>query len=131
MKRVVFAAVILSASGLGAANPKPKPEDLRTGKVLAVETSRQVVEPHDCSDCGALGRIRAGRTTVRVETIFAIMGPDYTYFAADYHRHPCRLAEGDKVTYLPYKDRLRVLDLDGKECKLEIVKQQRTDTVPR
>ncbi len=99
--------------------------------MLAVETTREVVRPHACPECGLLTRLLASRTTVNATTAFAIMGPDYVYFVFDYHRHPCRLAEGDKVTYLPYKGKLHVLDLDGKECKLEIVKQQRTDTIPR
>jgi hypothetical protein len=130
MRRIVAAAVILSAVGLWA-TPKPKPEDLRTGEVIAVETTRDVVGPHDCQGCGALTRVLASRTTVRATTAFTIKGPDYVYFVFDYHSPPCRLAQGDHVTYLPYKGKLQVVDLDGKECKLDIVKQQRTDTIPR
>lgn len=39
--------------------------------------------------------------------------------------HNCRFIVGDPVKYSQDKSKLHILDADGKECKLEILRQQR------
>ena len=40
-------------------------------------------------------------------------------------KHGCRFIIGDDVRYAQEKSKLFVLDADGKECKLDIVRQER------
>ncbi len=40
--------------------------------------------------------------------------------------HGCRFVVGDEVKYYQEKAKLHVLDADGKECKLDILRQERT-----
>ncbi len=68
-----------------------------------------------------------------------IVGADYIYTVQDSTRHGgglltaalanrkhgCRFIVGDEIKYSQEKSRLYVLDADGKECKLEIARQER------
>ncbi len=40
-------------------------------------------------------------------------------------KHGCRMVVGDSIQYAPEKGKLFILDADGKECKLDIVRQER------
>ena len=40
-------------------------------------------------------------------------------------KHGCRFVVGDNVRYSQDRTKLYVLDADGKECKLDIARQQR------
>lgn len=78
------------------------------------------------------------------ETQFLIVGSDYLFVVSDnttssvgsavafgalgmkgVGRRPCPLAVNDPVTYARERDVLYVLDLDGKECKMAIIRQER------
>jgi hypothetical protein len=56
-----------------------------------------------------------------------IHGGDYLYTARQVmgRRSSCRLIVGDDIKYAQDKRALYVVDADGKECKLEIVRQER------
>ncbi len=41
------------------------------------------------------------------------------------HKHGCRFVVGDEVKYEQEKGKLTLLDADGKECKLDILRQER------
>jgi hypothetical protein len=97
-------------------------------------------------DYGA-GSIVHGTTTatttvrrVKVDTNnLIILGDDYTYTVQDSTRHGggllttalanrkhgCRFIVGDEIKYAQDKHRLHVLDADGKECRLDVVRQER------
>jgi hypothetical protein len=76
--------------------------------------------------------------TIR-DTELLIMGADYAYVIEDpytvsgpllrraitNHKHGCRFIIGEDIKYVQEKGKLIVLDPDGKECKLDIVKQER------
>jgi len=76
--------------------------------------------------------------TVR-DTELLIMGADYAYVIEDPYtvsgpllrraitnrKHGCRFIIGEDIRYVQEKGKLIVLDPDGKECKLDIVKQER------
>lgn len=67
------------------------------------------------------------------------MGADYVYTVQDSTRrgggllttalanrkHGCRFIVGDEIKYAQEKRKLCVLDADGKECGLDIVRQER------
>ncbi len=40
-------------------------------------------------------------------------------------KHGCRMVVGDPIQYAQEKDKLFILDPDGKECKLDIIRQER------
>jgi hypothetical protein len=125
MKALVL--TILLALTLSAAEKRPP----QIGKVVAIDSERKTIPGHPCSDCGALSRVMAGRAKTQAETVYRIDGPDYSYGLYDPNRHPCRLAEGDTVKYEVQKGHLITVDLDGKTCKLEIVKQVRVDQLDK
>ena len=71
-----------------------------------------------------------------------VVGTDYIYTVQDSTRHGggllttvlaalanrkrgCRFIVGDEIKYAQDKRSLYVLDADGKECKLDIVRQER------
>ncbi len=76
--------------------------------------------------------------TIR-ETELLVIGADYAYVIEDpfathgplitravmNHKHGCRFIIGEDIKYVQDKGKLIVLDPDGKECKLDIVKQER------
>lgn len=41
------------------------------------------------------------------------------------HKHPCRLIVGDKVKYAEKRDKLYIVDTEGKTCKLDVARKQR------
>jgi hypothetical protein len=45
--------------------------------------------------------------------------------AIDNHKRACRFVIGDDIKYVQEKSKLIVLDPDGKECNLDIVRQAR------
>lgn len=73
-----------------------------------------------------------------------IVGDKYLYIIEDYHRNggpilvnanrqpPSRMPirVGEDIKYSQEKGDLHVLDADGKECKLPILRQERRDFVP-
>ena len=86
---------------------------------------------------------RVRNVTVKTNTLI-ILGDDYAYTIEDTtqrtdslragsllgtalanRRHGCRFIVGEEVRYSQEKDHLYVLDADGKECRLDILKQER------
>jgi hypothetical protein len=76
------------------------------------------------------------------ETQLLIVGSDYLFAVSDnapvafgalgmkgVGRRPCPLAVNDPVTYARERDILYVLDMDGKECKMAIIRQERVNPV--
>ena len=76
--------------------------------------------------------------TIR-ETELLVLSSDYAYVIEDpfatsgpllrraitNRKHGCRFVIGEDIKYVQEKDKLIVLDPDGKECRLDIVKQER------
>jgi hypothetical protein len=114
--------ILLTLTLSAAENGSPQ-----TGKVVSIDSKRETIPGQPCSDCGVLTRVMAARTKTEVDTAYRVDGPDYSYRLHDSSRHPCRLAEGDTVQYEVRKGHLITVDLDGKTCKLEIVKQARVE----
>lgn len=44
--------------------------------------------------------------------------------------HGCRFIVNDQVRYLQDKNRMQVIDADGKTCKMRVVRQERTEPKP-
>jgi hypothetical protein len=77
------------------------------------------------------------------KTLVVIQTDDFTYTVSDdkvkgngsligaavahaaNHNHDCRFIVGDPIRYQPDKKTMQVIDADGKECKMEIVRQER------
>jgi len=125
MKRVVFAAVIASAVGLGA----PKNRAWQTGTIVTSKTTTDSVE-HSGEGHGLLTTVIANRTTTTNSTQTQILGGGFSYLVIDHRKHPCPFIEGDDIQYEHQKAKLDVLDADGKECKLDIIRQVRLEPKP-
>jgi hypothetical protein len=123
MKRVVLAVAMLNALGLAAATLETE-----RGLVLATQTKTTTTE-HDRQGNGLIS-VWLGRTTVKTDTYTLIRGVDYTYLIVDHHKHPCRFVEQDEVVYGRDKSKLHVIDVDRRECTLEIIRQERTPQKP-
>jgi len=73
-----------------------------------------------------------------------IVGKDYEYLAYDgtsaqsglltrgiaNRKHGCRFIVNDDVKYAQEKSALYVIDADGKECKLDVLRQERIPAKP-
>lgn len=127
----------LLASGLVAAK---KEHDWQTGKVLDSAASKQyvptgaVVQPNYGGPY-APTQIQQGHATVK-ENHVVIEGSDYTYTINDQtvrqpgtitfdHAHGCRYIVGEEIKYAAEKRLMYVRDVDGKECKVEILRQEK------
>ncbi len=127
MKRVVIAAVILSVVGLGA----PKNRSWETGKVLSYDTRTEYTEHNgEGEGHGLVTAMILTRTTSKTHTETLIAGKEYSFLIVDHQKHPCRFVVSDDVKYLQERAKLDVLDVDGKECKLDIVRQERLAPKP-
>ena len=112
---------------------KDKEKDWKTGKVLdaqAVKTRAGIAE------------IAEAIPTIR-DTDLMILGKDFAYVIEDTRvtgktslvglteraisnrHHGCRFIVGDDVKYYQEKAVLHVLDADNKECKVEVLRQER------
>jgi hypothetical protein len=65
--------------------------------------------------------------TVR-DTELLIVGRDYAYVVSD---HNCHVIAGKDIRYLDEKGKLTILDVDGRECNLDIVRQERLQRQPQ
>jgi len=128
MKRIALALLILSAAGFGAS----KGRNWETGKVADLQADQQP----------KTGKL-LNSVTVR-ESVVRIIGTDYEYLAYDStsaqtglltrslanRKHGCRFIVNDDVQYAQEKSKLYVRDADGKECKLDILRQERSGGRP-
>jgi hypothetical protein len=86
---------------------------------------------------------RVRNVTVKTNTLI-ILGDDYAYTIEDAtqrtdslragsllgtalanRKHGCRFIVGEDIKYAQEKDRLYILDADGKECRLDILRQEK------
>jgi hypothetical protein len=123
--------ILLALATLALAGRKPAP--LMTGKVLdsqAIKTRAGITPTVE-----ALPTIR--------DTQLLILGIDFAYVIEDTRvsgatslagiaeravsnrHHGCRFIVGDNIQYWQEKGFLHVYDVDGKECKVEILRQER------
>lgn len=96
----------------------------QTGTVVSFDTKTKYVEHHG-EGHGLLTTMIANRTTSMADTQTVISGREYRYRVIDRKKHFCRFIVGDDVKYEQKKSKLYVLDADGKQCTLEIVRQER------
>ena len=86
---------------------------------------------------------RVRNVTVKTNTL-VILGDEYAYTVEDAsqrtdslragsllgaalatRKHGCRFIVGEEIKYAQEKDRLYILDADGKECRLDILRQEK------
>ncbi len=121
-----------------------------TGKVLDSAVSRDLLATSIASQAHFTGTARSLITNSSVDrTTFwdkqiVIQGGSYWYAVDDLtlravglplnglinravanRKHGCRMVVGDPIQYAQEKGKLFVLDADGKECKLDIIRQER------
>jgi len=128
MKPIALALVVLSAAGLGAS----KGRNWQTGKIADLQADQQP----------KTGKL-LNSVTVK-ESVVRIIGTDYEYLAYDgtsaqtglltrslaNRKHGCRFIVNDEVKYAQEKSKMYVRDADGKECKLDILRQERSGGRP-
>jgi hypothetical protein len=124
---VVFslvAAIILLGNATGA----EKERDWQTGKVLDTERNRYFVGTVGNANTTYQGNTNSSQRAVyRVYETFSIEGDTYAYLAQE-RLHwrwskPANLTVNGPVKYAVEKRKLFVLDDDGKEHELEIIKK--------
>ncbi len=125
-----------------SAFPAKKDRDWKTGKVLDSSTDKHYVQTGATTTSyptyGGYGAVSAQTqaTTATVkETHVVIEGADYTYTINDQtvrepgvialrkSTHGCRYIVGEEIKYVAEQRILFVQDVDGKECKVEILRQ--------
>jgi hypothetical protein len=130
--RLHWILLLLSVTAITAICAK-KEKDWKTGKVLdsqAVKTRAGIAATAE-----AIPTIR--------DTDLMILGDDFAYVIEDTRvsgrtslvglteraisnrHHGCRFIVGDDVKYYQEKAVLHVLDADNKECKVEVIRQER------
>lgn len=115
-----------------------------SGTTTTAQASGTVSPDHGAGstiDATATAQTRVHYTHVTDNDII-IVGQDYVYNVEDSaatggkaaigighaianRRHGCRFVVGEDVKYFQEKNKLYVLDTDGKECKTEILRQER------
>jgi hypothetical protein len=130
MLRLQFLALALLVAAPMFAYKKPD-HDWKTGKVLDSAAAKTYVE--------------AGAKLSMRDTDLMIRGDEYSYVVEDTvmkngsvnpahgiitrslanRKHGCRFVIADDVKYYQDKTTLHVIDADGKECKLEVLRQER------
>lgn len=128
MKKVITA---LAFAALAIAGKQP---EWKTGKIA------------DASSANSYLQTSTDRPITIRESQVAIIGSEYFYVINDSTSHSpliggangaglraitnrgkgCRYVVGDPISYWQEKDKLHVRDADGKECKVEIARQERT-----
>ena len=117
-----------------------KDQDWKTGKVLDSATAKTYVSAGDQSTVPAA---IFQSMTIR-DTQLVIAGDEFAYVIEDTRtqggfstvhgaiihavvsrHHGCRFIVGDSVKFFQEKAVLRVIDADGKECKAEVLRQER------
>lgn len=124
-----------------------KVPEWKTGKVLDSEKAKSTVVTGSTSETS--GDASSSTTDTKVRTIdirttqVVIVGEEFAYIVNDTRnggsgniytaighavanrKHGCRYIIGDQVKYYQDKGTLHVIDADGKECKTEIMRQER------
>jgi hypothetical protein len=131
LRRILLLVFVISTTVIYA--KKDKDKDWKTGKVLdsqAVKTRAGVAATAE------------GIPTIR-DTDLMILGEEFAYVIEDTRvtgktslvglteraisnrHHGCRFIVGDDVKYYQERAVLHVLDADNKECKVEVLRQER------
>ena len=127
----------LAALPLGAKDP-----DWKTGKVLDAAAAKSYVEAGDRTGATATLTIRDTqlllvsdefayvvndtRTSNRLPLHQGVIGDSAAIVhAVSGRHHGCRFIVGDEVKFHQNKAVLHVIDADGKECKTEVLRQER------
>jgi len=140
MKRLLLCCLILSALIFAA----KKERDWKTGKITdSVISQGQYTWGHSTTTANTTGTISpdyGAGSTVRTTTTATTTGPhsipietttltvrgdEYEYKAQTNRRRGCRFIVGDETKYAQEKRNFYVIDADGKECRLNIVRQER------
>jgi hypothetical protein len=151
MKRLVWCLLMLSLLTFAAKERdwktgKVADSGMSKSEYTTGTTSRATTTGTVSPDYGAgstvNGTTTATTTVRRVEVdtnSLIVVGSDYIYTVQDSTRrgggllttalanrkHGCRFIVGDEIKYAQDKRRIYVLDADGKECTLDIVRQER------
>ena len=134
LRRILLLVVVISSTATYA--KKEKDKDWKTGKVLdsqAVKTrtgtgdSAQSIPTIRDTDLMILGHdfafvIEDTRVTGKTSLV------GLTERAISNRHHGCRFIVGDDVKYYQEKAVLHILDADNKECKVEVLRQERLKT---
>jgi len=130
LRRVIFVAALLGMASFAASHGR----QWQIGKILDAQGS------HSPRTGPPLNSVTIKSTQLR------IVGEDYEYLVDDTtsaqsglltrsianRKRGCRFVVGDEVKYAQEKDKMYVLDADGKECKLDILRQERVpDSRPK
>ncbi len=137
MKTATLLACLLTFTAFAAKKDRP----WKTGKVTSSRVGSQSYESGAFTSAQVNGNSGTATTSVQHVTedynLLIIEGQDYFYLIEDGHRsgggiltsalanrkRGCRFVIDEDIRYFQEKDRLWVLDADGKECKLPILKQ--------
>jgi hypothetical protein len=147
MRRLMLVTAGTVAIFLVLAQAATKDREWKTGKVLDSATSKSILTTGAVTSGQAIGTATSTTSLQQVtirDTELMIVGDQYLYIIEDYHRkggpilvnalanrhHGCRFVVGEDIKYSQEKGDLHVLDADGKECKLPILRQERRDFVP-
>jgi len=123
--------------------------DWKTGKVLDSHAAKTyVVSGASSNDWAGNGTEVQVRQMAIQSTQLIILGAEYSYVIDDTvekavglqvqgsltraianRKHGCRYIVGNPIQYAQEKNSLYVRDADGKECKLDIVRQERLQTL--
>jgi len=109
-----------------------------TGRVVDTQASKSSAYSGASTDSWIPGSTTTTiqRTTIR-DTDVTIVGTEYMYVAEDSdattpgtikvlnRKHGCQYIIGEDIRYVQEKSKLLVLDANGKQCKLDIVRQER------
>ena len=140
MRYVLPLLVVLPALLFGA-----KHQDWKTGKVLDSATAKTYVPAGATTNTTATG---SSQTTIQSMSVrntqLLIVSDEFAYLVNDtrtqggfstFHgavisaisnrHHGCRFIVGDNLKFYQDKALLHVIDTDGKECKVEVLRQER------
>jgi len=144
-----FRAILLVLSVAGVPMEAKKGTNWMTGKLLDAHTAKTYVDTSASTDTTATSSTTsASRTKINTiviqDTQLLIAGNEYAYLVSDpvakpvglathgivtraimNHGHGCRFVVGNDISYYQKKATLYVIDADGRECKLDILRQER------
>jgi hypothetical protein len=125
MKRLVLCCLAFSLLIFAAT----KERDWKIGKLLdSTASTRHVTVGPSSTTCSPSPQIVCPNTYhIEVKTNrLTILGDGYVYTAETKRNN--RFIVGDEIKYAQDKRSLYVLDADGKECRLDIVRQEKAPT---
>ena len=121
-KRILYVAILTSLAAILSLGATDKKREWQEGKLIDIST-----EPYTYGGMASgTGSVHQGeRITYRID------GEKYIYVAAHTHRRNDKalpLTVNDKIKFAVEKDKVYILDEDGKEHELKFVKKTLKDT---